>query len=810
MSKRADRFFDKYCYDCHDETLKKGRVDLENLDFNMGADLTTAEVWQEVLDVVNSGEMPPEDELQPSDQEKADFLQELSYKMVRARKVHAEDGGKITMRRLNRREYRNTMEYVIGVRPDVSALPSDEVEGSFDTQGASLFMSSGQFENYLKAAEDALKRGMKARGPLPKVVRREEAERQHSYEKVKEYHEHYAKLYEGCEKFLKDKAPNSKKAEYGLQRVALPHYQKDGYKNLSKLFGRIIDTPELHDGSILARIMEIQGPMQVVFQSVDLHPSQKVTVRMRGGAFKDVHPDFNYVQLTARDPINHVSKSAGVYKFTADAVNPEIIEIEVDDIDYERLEFRATLRCYQRGATKWSGTKDKPYTPVGVWLDWVEVEVSEVETGFTPQLAEIVYEKPANMSESAYAKDVISKLADRAYRVNRIDPVQHKKLVELFETYRAKGMSVEDALIKPMAVLLSSPSFLYMRETSGGKQTHPRELAVRLAYFLWSSPPDEELLKVADQRKLTNKMVLFKQVERMLADPRAMNFVEGFCHQWLELGRYGIFTFDKEKYPTLDRAVMESAREEVLQTFLYTILRDQPAKALLDADYVIINDVLADYYGLDGIKPGGRFQRVNVSNKEPRGGLLGTAAILGLGSDGTHSSPIMRGAWVLRHLINMSPPPPPPNVPQLDEIKEANLTPKELIEIHQKAPQCHQCHKYIDPVGMGLEQFNAVGLWREEQVVGESQNRIPIDSSGALPFDVPFQDFYGLRQRVAQKEDQFARVLTEELIAYSLGRKFQFVDEELADEIVKASSQRGYILKEIIQRVVLSPQFQAK
>jgi hypothetical protein len=302
----------------------------------------------------------------------------------------------------------------------------------------------------------------------------------------------------------------------------------------------------------------------------------------------------------------------------------------------------------------------------------------------------------------------------------------------------------------------------------------------------------------------------------MLDDPKAWEFVRGFAYQWLSMERLDFFQFNYRLYPEFDDSVKLAARDEVFHT-IHTSLRDNLSfMALLKSDFVVINDLLADYYGIEGVR-GSDFRRVKVPVGMPRGGFLGMAAILAMGSDGERSSPVERGAWVMRKLLHAPPPPAPPNVPQLSRLAGKLLPARDLQRAHMEEPQCAQCHRKIDPIGYGLENFNAVGLWRDEEYTELAKNNrvirskvFPIDAAGTLPDGTKFQDFFQLRDAVARHEEAFARGLIERLIEYALGRPFGFSDEDLAGELLANAKKTDFKLRSVIQALVASPPFHTK
>ena len=282
--------------------------------------------------------------------------------------------------------------------------------------------------------------------------------------------------------------------------------------------------------------------------------------------------------------------------------------------------------------------------------------------------------------------------------------------------------------------------------------------------------------------------------------------------------RLDFFQFDTKLHREFDESVRASARREVYESFAH-LLRDPESGRLgklLKSDYVYINGLLANYYGIEGVT-GEEFRKVKLPAGSPRGGLLGTAAVHAMGSDGVESSPVERGAWVLRYLLNDPPPPAPPNVPQLSRLADKPITTRERLRAHQEEAQCASCHRRIDPIGFGLENFDAAGKWRTTEAHRIKTRRNwrttktwEIDPSGSFHNGPEFADYFELRDRIAEREPDFARGFTEALIAYALGRPFGFIDEDLANEILTVAKVKQYSVSEFIQSLVFSQTFRKK
>ena len=330
-----------------------------------------------------------------------------------------------------------------------------------------------------------------------------------------------------------------------------------------------------------------------------------------------------------------------------------------------------------------------------------------------------------------------------------------------------------------------------------------------VAYFLWSSPPDAELLELAKKKQLYQPEILRQQVDRLLADTRSDAFVSGFLHQWLDMERLDFFQFDTTLHREFDESTRAACRQEVYHSFAHLLRggKDGRLGKMLKSDYVFINGLLATYYGIEGVT-GDAFQKVNLPAGSPRGGLLGMAAIHAMGSDGIESSPVERGSWVLRYLLNVPPPPAPANVPQLSRLADKPLTTREKLAAHMEEAQCASCHRKIDPIGFGLENFDAAGKWRTTEGKGKRAHKI--DPADAFHNGPAFKDYFELRDLIAARESDFARGFTEHLIAYGLGRPFGFTDIDLAEEIVATASSKQVAVSEFIHALVQSDAFRTK
>lgn len=818
MPQKHANVFRKYCLDCHDSETQEGTVDLEAISFEIAKDIPTAERWTKILNAINSGEMPPRDAEPISDKDKTAFLKDLSVHMVTARKILSDTGGVITMRRLNRREYANTIEALLGVRPDVTTLPDDQATSGFDTSGASLFISSDQIEQYLATARTNLELALLPRKPLASKTVRIEPEDEFN----KTITDAAAQMRDNEKRSKAYFAQKEKEGKPASDFGFLDDYQANRRRVAEwlPLFDRYLSRPETKTG--IATIVTIKqgGLTKVKLPVLSERAEGKYIVRVRAAAYPDARERFRYLESTSG--LGTGRKLLGWRKVTAPLADPQIIEFPLEHHPGERRQTWIHQRGHQDRGDKNLAELDRRAngfgTPPGMWIDWAELIGPLPEGNDKSAVETVLFARSDGWSTDRYAKEVIRRFAVNAFRGTEPDADFLDRLFQQYSAQRARGQKQVDALLKPLSIILASPSFLYMVESTGNEYSPEltgAELAARLSYFLWSAPPDDELMTLAESGKLTEPSVLKAQTSRLLVDERADRFVRGFVHQWLEMERLDMFQFSGVDFPTFDNSVRENAREEIFET-VHTMLDEKlPLKSLLKSDFVVVNDLMAGYYGLPNVE-GHEFRKVHVPENSLRGGLLGTAAVHAMGSDGVRSSPVERGVWVLRHLLNDAPPPAPPNVPMLSRLAGQVLSARELGEAHQEQPQCAQCHQKIDPVGFGLENFDESGGWRDVEtiVIGRRKSRntkeIAIEPNGQLPGGKNFDDYFGLREAVSHHEDDFARGFTEALIEYGLGRPFGFTDQDLSDEIMKVANGSDYEISRFVHALVQSKPFQTK
>ena len=413
------------------------------------------------------------------------------------------------------------------------------------------------------------------------------------------------------------------------------------------------------------------------------------------------------------------------------------------------------------------------------------------------------------VDERTAARKVARSLARNAYRRPPTDP-ELDVLVRVFELARENKLAYPEALRLMLKAVLVSPQFLFITPAmvaESGRSIVPLDdyqLASRLSYFLWATMPDAELSALADRGTLHEPALLRAQVKRMLEDSRSQALFDGFGAQWLGLGSLASKTFETDKFPQMNSA-MRSAMYEEARLFFESIVREnRNVASFVDCDYTFLNETVAALYGLDKKVTGSRWRKVKLTDAN-RGGILGMPGILAVTSFPDRSSPVKRGVWVLEQVLGEHVPPPPPNVPALEKQDKqtiANLTLRQRTELHQKDPACANCHKVLDPIGFGLENFDAIGRWRDKDDSGGA-----IDAAGELPGGKRFSSPKELKAIIASRTDELARNLTEKFLAYALCRQLEGYDEIVVDRLIETIAKDGYRMQTLITEIVSSYPF---
>jgi hypothetical protein len=440
-----------------------------------------------------------------------------------------------------------------------------------------------------------------------------------------------------------------------------------------------------------------------------------------------------------------------------------------------------------------------------VVIDYIEISAPHFDQWPPKSHLDIFIASENKNDEQIYGREVIARFLERAWR-RPVTAAEVAPFMELFSTYRRDFDTFESAMLEVLATVLATPEFLYLTQKTFVEDAHKpgtishNELASRLSFFLWSSVPDQELLEFAQKGTLKDPAVLNSQVDRMLADPRALRFPQHFAEQWLGLDGMESVTHVK------DPALREAMRLEPIAFFREALHTNCSVMDFLHSDYVVVNERLAQHYGISGVF-GPHFRKVPISTQTPRGGILTSAAMLAMNSDGADSHPLKRGVWLLERILQDPPPPPPANVPKVDltDPRILEMTLKERIADHRNKPACISCHSRIDPWGIAFENYDALGAWRTN-----IKNK-PVDAVSVLFNKQELAGVDGLKRHLlADRQDQFSRSLVHKMSAYALGRPLTFADHADIDSLTAQFRKQGDRLADLIHLIVSSNLFHSK
>ena len=801
-------FFNNYCVSCHGGEDPSGQVRLEHPIWKVASN-DSAQRWQDLLDVLNSGDMPPEDADQPDPEELQAVLRSLTKSLGVARRRLTEHGGEIAMRRLNRREYAATIRELFHFRILPKQLPPDAESDSFDTVGADQFFASSHFDQYFELAKVIVKDGFDwaARPHAKMATKRNDPEdkiTKRMRDSLKDHQNKLAMIAEGK----------------SYQEIG---FEDEGQMNIfvkrskaKKNSQRYLELPRVDEGQYLA---PDNGTKRLTFP-FGADPRAEYRLRIHGGVRPGQVPLRHYVKVQNAEDVK-------VLKILGTEDNPQTVEINIKKRLTESGKINLLIMALQNQNNK----IDRKGDWAAIWVDYMEMvgPFYQAERSFFDQL--VFPEPPIDGDRDSFklvwkdkdAEKLIRRFALKAFRGAKPSPEYVKQLVALFVENREAGLKFGDAMVEPLAIVLCSPQFLYVQEAQhAGTGQHflsDRELATRLSYFLWSCPPDEELLELASSGELSSESVLRRQVNRMLDDPKSEEFFEGFVSQWADLDRFDAITVDEKEFARFNVGLRQSARREVVEFFKVLVAEDLPAENLIDSDFIVVDPLLENHYELDKLKrvslrrdnlfpKKNGFRKISLPADSVRGGLLGQTAFLTLGSNGERSSPVIRGAWVMEKLLHDPPSPPPPNVPELGSDSKKPRSNREMVIMHQKQTVCASCHKSMDVIGFGLENFDTIGRWRKTEQVGKKQ--VPIESGGKLPSGVSFNDVSELKALLLTQKHRLALELCESITAYGIGRDIEFSDADVIQTILKKNQSQDFRLRSMIAEIVTSDLFKTK
>ena len=779
-----EAFLEKHCVRCHGPQKEEGdiRIDRLSRDFKAGLD---SHHWAEALDKINSGEMPPKDEPQPTQDEIAAFVTTLDSLLKEGRAARMAARPAVSHYRLSRKEYQNTVYDLLGVRYDPAKpgeLNEDTLWHGFERIGSQLSLSPSHVDRYYRAADMVLDRAFPVASAEARKVSKTAAELRYGGGKEQQ---------EALDRFG-IKRP--------LRYLLFPGNVQNALS--ANWFGK---TGPEHSGLYKVRI-QASGTRPIGGQTAHLSIGKRTGEETVDGLIE--------FDLTAPED------SPQVYEFEVFLEMPGSLDfcvVATDVVDRRAgAAFRGALGS--RGGYIFTHSSEtlllNPNAPQmfddkgnglfsTVLLDWIEWEGPLVTEAETSRRNGVV---PPDDATPEVVAEHLQRFAERAWRRS----VKKEELEDYLQSYHAEreaGEKATDAYRIALQGVLTSRNFIYLveGEPEARERLTDSELASRLSYFLWSSMPDDGLFTAASSGTL-NCEGLKKEVDRMLMDSRINRFIDDFSRQWLQLHRVGMFPPDKKLYPTYDDWLETSMREEPVEYFREMFAKNLPIEGFLDSDWTMANARLCDFYGLPEPKTGG-FQRVALKPEDHRGGLLTMGAVLGLTSDGTRHRPVHRGVWLSEAIFNKTPPSPPANVDPIEPIPPQGnkITIRKRIEAHAKNASCAACHRNIDPLGLAFDQYDAIGQWRTREQVPTGVGEDPlVDASGVMPDGRLFTNSVQFKQLLLEDRDKVARAFIEQLCTYALRRVLTVDDREDINMIEEEAKKNDYRVKDIVRAVALS------
>ncbi|MEQ2007244.1 MAG: DUF1592 domain-containing protein [Limisphaerales bacterium] len=780
----ATKLFTQHCQKCHSGTKPKGDFQIENLtqDFS---DRKNREQWLTVLEQLKTGEMPPKDKPRPPAPELQAAIKWISERASAAELARRATEGRVVLRRLNRAEYANTVRDLLGVEVDLTdLLPLDTSTSGFDNSAEALHTSSYLMRSYLDAADRVLNEAI-ANQPQPWLLK--------------------------------------KRFDIREERSVKP--TGSVYRHVD-------------DGVAIFAAWE-SANIRVTMWNFRSHVRGKYRFRISGYGFQSEGKPINF-RVTA-GTLKEVTEERLIDYFAVPADKPTVIEFT------EQLEPENRIRILAEGLPALPPAVEKigadKYKGPGLVIQWVDVEgplqaswpppshkaifgdlKQAVVPGPTdPKRLEVVSSQPM-----VDAERILRDFARRAFRRTVTDEDIRPFLARV-KTRLDQNYSFEQAMRVGLRAVLVSPSFLFLREkpatasapdTPSAPALDDFALASRLSYFLWSSMPDEPLFKLAEARKLRESGVLREQVERLLRDPKAKAFTENFTGQWLSLRAIDATSPDRTLYPEYDDILKVAMVKETMLFFDEVLKNDLSLASFVASDFTFLNARLAKHYGIPGIE-GTEMRKVTLPPASHRGGVLTMGSVLKVTANGTTTSPIIRGAWVLERILGTPPPKPPADVEAIEPDIRGATTIRDQLAKHRNVASCASCHAKIDPPGFALESFDVIGGWREHYRAltnnGERDKQgrrvrpgPAVDAGDVLPDGRRFRGIDEYKQLLLEDKDQLARCLTEKLLAYSTGAAPTTADQPEVERIVRRLRDQSYGFKSLIHEVVQGQLFQSK
>ena len=804
--KAITTFLDQHCVECHDADVKKGGLDLTSLTFDL-RDPQLFEKWVKVHDSVAEGEMPPKKKARPDAKLADTFLEALDGQLRETSAAQTASQGRTLVRRLNRIEYENTVRDLLHIDlPLAGLLPEDTPMHGFDTVAEGLRFSQLQIEKYLEAADAALDAAVDLRVPVKMKKQR------FSYKDQKSIIDNLK---------LPDDPPADPKKKYQRQR---------------QVFRSLDD----------ALVMFTDADYMLGLSNFKLGRPGSHRIRLSAYGYQSAGQPIT-LRLYAND-YKVGKRLLGTWDMTAD--KPREVEVIAPINRSEHLLVLPFSVGYDADGKRLSDSDTtKLFTGRGLAVQWVDIEGPlEAQAWPPPSVKSIFGDVPVVPIDKkkiknpwdgekaigyelqpadpvATLKTVIENFAAKAFR-RPLEAGEADRFVKLASDALAGGGSFVDATKLGLRGVLTSPQFLLFDELPGPRLSD-FALASRLSYFLWSTLPDDELLRLAAAKKLHEPETLKAQVNRLLADQRSRAFVKNFAGQWLDMRSIDATSPDTTLYPEFDEMLKYAMVGETEAFFTEILHHDLPVANFIHSDFLMLNRRIAQHYGVGtDVAKSEEFVRVKLPADSVRGGLLTQASILKVTANGTVSSPVLRGGWMMKRLLGQPPPPPPPGIPGVEPDTRGASTIREILAKHSTSENCAGCHAKIDPPGFALESFDVIGGWRDryrskekgDKPAAKVENRgvwqykvsLPVDPTGQLADGRAFKDIKDFKQLLLAQPADVQRCLTEKLLTYATGAAPTYADGQAVADIVAMSLKQGGGLKTFVTELVLSETFRRK
>jgi hypothetical protein len=765
---------DQYCLTCHNDRLKTGGLSLQGLPID-----GHAETWEKVIRKVRSGMMPPAGAKRPERAALDAFAGSIEYTIDRAAAARP-NPGRAPLHRMNRVEYENAIRDLLALDVDSSTLlPADDSSHGFDNIADVLGVSPSLLERYVSAAAKISRLAVGERDAAPAQVT-------YTVKGDLSQNQTLAGMPLGTRGGTTITHNFPVDGEYVIRLALLK-------LSFGQVFGEGAEGEELEvtlNGQRVKLFKLDEVPMFFMRESPGSHPAKPQPtdpIEERVKMTPDIRLEFT-MKVTAGPQVIGVA-----FLNQAHTINEDLVRRPVSST-YDV--FIGMQYGYTTAPHLSRVVITGPYNTSGL--------------GDTPSRRRVFTCKPASQADEATcAKQILTTVVRRAYRRAPTE-ADVEPLLAFYQAERNKTGNFEAGIEIALRRILADPEFIFRFEpppagvaANTAYRISDTELASRLSFFLWSSIPDEELLTLAIDGKLRQPAVLERQTRRMLADPKARALVTNFANQWLFLRELKNANPDVTVFPDFDDNLRQAFQRETEMLFESVMREDRSVLDLLDSDYTFVNERLARHYGIPNIY-GPDFRRVAVPS-DARRGLLGHGSLQLVTSNPNRTSPVMRGKWILENLIGTAAPTPPPDVPPLEDKPTATAkSVRERIEQHRASPACAGCHKIMDPIGLAMENFDAIGRWRT------SDEGVAIDASGQLVDGTPLNGPASLRKAMLDRQDVFLAALTEKLMMYGVGRETKYYDMPAVRSVMRDAAKNRYRFSDLILGVVKSAPFQMK